>query len=87
MLSQVGSQITLVALFVQVYTLTHSSAAVGAVGLVQLVPMVVVSLGFGPQIDRSRPPPHPARSRSSGLMSRLDVAAARRAHCTIRRSR
>jgi MFS family permease len=51
MISQVGSQITLVALFVQVYNLTGSSAAVGAVGLVQLVPMVLVSLGFGPQID------------------------------------
>jgi MFS family permease len=51
MLSQVGSQITLVALFVQIYALTKSSAAVGAVGLVQLLPMVVVSLGFGPQID------------------------------------
>jgi MFS family permease len=52
MISQVGSQITLVALFVQIYDLTHSSAAVGAVGLVQLLSMVVVSLGFGPQIDR-----------------------------------
>ena len=52
MLSQIGSQITLVALFVQVYTLTGSSAAVGLVGLVQLLPMIVVSLGFGPQIDR-----------------------------------
>jgi MFS family permease len=51
MLSQVGSQVTLVALFVQIYDLTRSSAAVGAVGLVQLVPMVVVTLGFGPQID------------------------------------
>lgn len=52
MISQVGSQITLVALFVQVYALTHSSIAVGVVGLVQLVPMVFVSIGFGPQIDR-----------------------------------
>jgi MFS family permease len=51
MLSQVGSQITLVALFVQIYDLTGSSAAVGFVGLVQLLPMVVVTLGFGPQID------------------------------------
>ncbi len=51
MLSQVGSQITLVALFVQIYALTQSSAAVGLVGLVQLVPVVLVSLGFGPQID------------------------------------
>src|SRR4051795_10285468 len=43
MISQVGSQVTLVALFVQVYELTHSSAAVGVIGLVQLVPMVFVS--------------------------------------------
>jgi MFS family permease len=52
LVSQFGSQIALVALFVQVYELTHSSAAVGLIGLVQLVPMVVVALGFGPQIDR-----------------------------------
>jgi MFS family permease len=51
MISQVGSQITLVALYVQVFKLTDSPAAVGLVGLVQLVPMVVVALGFGPQID------------------------------------
>jgi len=51
MVSQVGSQITLVALFVQVFALTHSSAQVGLIGLVQLGPMVLVSLGFGPQID------------------------------------
>ncbi len=53
LLSQIGSQFTLVALFVQVYDLTHhSSLAVGLIGLAQLVPMLFVSLGFGPQIDR-----------------------------------
>jgi MFS family permease len=53
LLSQIGSQFTLVALFVQVYQLTHhSSLAVGLIGLVQLVPMLLVSIGFGPQIDR-----------------------------------
>jgi MFS family permease len=52
LVSQIGSQITIVALFVQVYALTHSSAAVGLIGLVQLVPMLVVSIGLGPQIDR-----------------------------------
>jgi MFS family permease len=51
MISQIGSQVTLVALFVQVYELTHSSAAVGVIGVVQLVPMVLVSIGVGPQID------------------------------------
>jgi MFS family permease len=52
LISQFGSQIALVALFVQVYDLTGSSAAVGVIGLVQLVPMILVSLGLGPQIDR-----------------------------------
>jgi MFS family permease len=51
-ISQVGTQITLVALFYQVYHLTGSSIAVGLIGLVQLVPMMFVSVGFGPQIDR-----------------------------------
>jgi MFS family permease len=50
--SQIGTQITTVALFIQVYDLTHSAAAVGALGLVQLVPMIVVGLSFGPVIDR-----------------------------------
>ncbi|HEV7526807.1 MAG TPA: MFS transporter [Acidimicrobiia bacterium] len=52
LVSQIGSQFTLVALFVQVYALTHSSVAVGLIGLAQLVPMLFVSIGFGPQIDR-----------------------------------
>jgi MFS family permease len=50
--SQTGTQIALVALFVQVFDLTGSSAAVGAVGLVQLVPMIIASLLMGPVIDR-----------------------------------
>jgi hypothetical protein len=52
LLSQVGSQFTLVALLIQVYDLTGSSLAVGFIGLAQLVPMSLVSIGFGPQIDR-----------------------------------
>lgn len=52
LVSQIGSQIMVVALFFQVYRLTGSSVAVGAIGLVQLVPMLLVSIGFGPQIDR-----------------------------------
>jgi len=51
LVSQFGSQIMLVALFVQVYELTGSVAAVGLIGLVQFVPMVLVALGVGPQID------------------------------------
>lgn len=52
LVSQVGSQITLVALYVQVYALTKSPLAVGLIGVVQLVPMILVSIGVGPQIDR-----------------------------------
>ncbi|MDQ1381879.1 MAG: hypothetical protein QOJ71_2598, partial [Actinomycetota bacterium] len=52
LLSQIGSQFTLVALYIQVYRLTHSPLAVGLIGLAQLVPMLLVSIGFGPQIDR-----------------------------------
>ncbi len=52
LLSQIGSQFTLVALYIQVYNLTGSSLAVGFIGLAQLVPMLFVSIGFGPQIDQ-----------------------------------
>jgi MFS family permease len=52
LVSQVGSQITLVALFVQVYSITHSSAAVGLIGIMQLLPMALVTVLLGPLIDR-----------------------------------
>lgn len=52
LVSQTGHQITTVALFIQIDRITGSPAAVGAVGLVQLVPMVAVALGIGPLIDR-----------------------------------
>lgn len=52
LVSETGSQITLVAVFVQVYDLTHSAAAVGAVGLVQLIPLALAALLGGPLIDR-----------------------------------
>jgi MFS family permease len=52
LISQTGHQITTVALFVQVDRLTGSTAAVGAIGLVQLGPMIVASLFGGPLIDR-----------------------------------
>lgn len=52
LVSQTGSQVTTVALFVQVDRLTHSAAAVGLIGLVQLVPMIVASVLIGPVIDR-----------------------------------
>jgi predicted MFS family arabinose efflux permease len=52
LISQTGSQVTTVALFVQVDAITHSAAAVGLIGLAQLVPMIVASVLIGPVIDR-----------------------------------
>jgi MFS family permease len=57
LVSVVGRQITAVALPYQVFLLTRSSLAVGAVGLVQLVPLVVLSLAGGAiadQVDRRK---------------------------------
>ncbi len=51
-LSSVGSQLTLVALPYQVYTLTGSSLDVGIIGLVELLPFVVVALVGGTLADR-----------------------------------
>jgi MFS family permease len=50
--SETGSNITLVAVYLQVYRLTGSAAAVGLIGLVQLVPLMIGSLFGGPIIDR-----------------------------------
>jgi MFS family permease len=52
LISQTGSQISTIALFVQVDRLTQSAAAVGLVGLAQLLPMIVASVLIGPVIDR-----------------------------------
>jgi len=52
LVSETGSQVTLVAVFVQVFALTHSPAAVGVVGVVQLVPLALAALLGGPLIDR-----------------------------------
>lgn len=52
LVSETGSQFTLVALYVQVYALTGSSLAVGAIGLAQLAPLLVVSVFGSPFIDR-----------------------------------
>jgi MFS family permease len=51
LVSEAGSQIALVAVFVQVFALTRSAAAVGLVGLVQLVPLAFAALLGGPLID------------------------------------
>lgn len=52
LVSQAGTQITIVAVFFQVYALTDSAAKVGLVGLVQFVPLVLATVIGGPLIDR-----------------------------------
>lgn len=52
LVSQTGTQIGLVAVFIQVFELTDSPAAVGAIGLAQLGPLIVMTLLGGPLIDR-----------------------------------
>jgi MFS family permease len=66
LISQTGSQVTTVALFVQVDRLTHSAAAVGFIGLAQLLPMIVASVLIGPVIDR-RNRRHVLMSAQAGL--------------------
>ena len=50
-LSSVGTALTGFAVVLQVYDLTHSSLAVGAIGLAQLVPILTVGLLCGPVVD------------------------------------
>lgn len=52
LVSEAGSYVTLVAVYVQVFALTRSAAAVGLVGLAQLVPLAFAALLGGPLIDR-----------------------------------
>ena len=52
LISLVGRQITVVAVPYQVYLLSHSSLAVGSLGLVQLIPYVLCSLVAGTVADR-----------------------------------
>ena len=50
-LSSVGSAMTGFAVMLQVYDLTHSSLAVGAIGVAQMVPTLTVGLLCGPIVD------------------------------------
>ncbi|MFN2614313.1 MAG: MFS transporter [Actinomycetota bacterium] len=50
--SQIGTQITVVSIFYQVQVLTGSTAKVGLVGLIQVVPLMLSSLLGRPLIDR-----------------------------------
>lgn len=52
LVSETGSNIALVALYVQVYRLTGSSLAVGLIGAAQLVPLVALTVLGGPLVDR-----------------------------------
>ena len=51
LISDTGSQIALVAVYVQVFALTGSVVAVGLVGLVQIVPLALATVFGGPVID------------------------------------
>lgn len=51
LISFTGHQVTLVAVYYQVYQLTNSPAAVGLVGLVQLIPLAIASVGSGAIVD------------------------------------
>src|SRR3954467_4663787 len=52
LISGLGSQAALVAIPFQIYTLTHSPALVGLLGIVELIPIVVCSLFAGAAADR-----------------------------------
>src|SRR5919199_1980313 len=50
--SSLGAQAALVAIPYQIFTLTHSAALVGLLGIVELVPIVTCSLLAGAMADR-----------------------------------
>src|SRR3954469_18580865 len=51
-ISGLGAPAALVAVPFQIYTLTHSPALVGLLGIVELIPIVVCSLFAGAAADR-----------------------------------
>lgn len=51
LVSLLGTQLTTVALPLQVYVITHSSLAVGLIGLVQLAPALILTLAGGTLAD------------------------------------
>ncbi len=52
LVSLIGRQITVVALPFQVFRLTNSSLAVGMLGLVEILPLIIASISAGPLADR-----------------------------------
>lgn len=49
--SGMGNQVTRIVLPYQVFTVTHSTLAIGALALIQLIPILVFSLGAGSLVD------------------------------------
>lgn len=68
LVSLIGRQITTVAVPFQVYVLTRSPLAVGAIGLTQAIPLITVSLASGAISDR-------VDRRSILLVTQLGLAA------------
>ena len=51
-ISNIGSQMQLVALNWQVYVITHSAVALGIIGLARVIPIIIFSLFGGIAADR-----------------------------------
>ena len=57
LISMLGTQLTVVAIPYQVYSMTHSSLQVGAISLAQLIPFLAGALSAGPigdSVDKRR---------------------------------
>ncbi|OLB76778.1 MAG: MFS transporter [Actinobacteria bacterium 13_2_20CM_2_71_6] len=82
LLSKAGSQMTSVAVFIQVYSLTHSSLAVGMVGLTLAVPLIAFGLlggSLADAVDRRK-----LVLVTSGLLAVVSVAFAVQAVLDLR---
>src|SRR3954465_10745150 len=55
-ISNLGSQLTVVAVGLQVYSITRSTFSVGVLGICALVPLVLLGLYGGALVDRYDPP-------------------------------
>src|SRR4051812_22228469 len=76
LISGLGSQAALVAVPFQIYTLTHSPALVGLLGIAELIPIVVCSLFAGAAADRFE-------RRRLMFMAQLAIAASAAALAAI----
>src|SRR3954447_17549560 len=73
--SDLGSQAALVAIPYQVFTLTHSPALVGLLGIVELIPIIFGSLFGGAIADRIERPRLPFAAPAASLVSAAALAA------------